>query len=1012
LPDADEARTEAEDKKAESEVADADTTKKYSESEDTEPESEPVKSESKPSKTRARTNSSSDKEPRDATKTDRAAILANLQASGKKTTRAAAEKPSQPQGDDDEVDREAIIANLQANSERPKAKSSIKRSVSSDRAQQRAAKSSSTPIDRAVIRAALTKTKSAGTSVKSAQEVAETAEREKEEKQLLAEDRAYRRKLDQEARDDERKRRGEEREEQEKIRSEKRAWDAKRREDARKAIDNAANLKAMSMADMEKIRQQNQFVERFNGMTEQTTKYDFDPTAPRGPSQTVIYTSRFVDRLSDVMDDMSISGSLSIKAGKIGGSGKGSFVDSDKFKESDLNFYISVKVINQTINFKDALVYNPLRSVNKDNFREVYGDSFISGFLEGGEFNALVSMKILNKAKKTDIQAEAKVALTAGPVQIEAEANVGVARSNIETNTETTIQVSWSGGGHIKPMEQQWDIQSLMSAAARFPDLVADCPQRTYAILTKYDALRSFVARKPASYTALQYENAQIYTNTLLDTFVSYKALYKRLGEQVFQVQGKTMEIQQWSDSDKVATTKDNEQKEQSALTKTGERGSKDKTGFYPYKEETSRFEASIRGLSDARKAVRRQMARIVNEVSLIEQDPKLATDEDHEEPFQSSTAFEERLPTVVVPERLRIKSNPLSGRRIQAKALTEDEQQDAIARDEKAAQDSPLFTPTDQLSTKEQEAMQALVDINPMIGESFRVSSAAGDEFQGKLFNNLDYLKPDWEVRSIRAEIAEGALVYLAVSYENGLLVEKGAVRPQTVSAIVIFILTFHQSRNDARVKKFGPFLPGERISSASIEHGRRLGEKNSQVLGLRLFTNRGRGLIARALHSVPGTAPADSGAKDAEPKKTIIRDGVPYENVNVSYLDVPFNPGTVKGFFGRSDDNSQSAKIWRLGIVWCRTAQPADDTTEHFGDAGDMGDSEDLAILQKDQSTSTKSLRDTQDKLTDTEIKLEAAQKVCCLLIVLVCFILTFHRLSTKLATITRRKISRFSS
>lgn len=60
-------------------------------------------------------------------------------------------------------------------------------------------------------------------------------------------------------------------------------------------------------------------------------------------------------------------------------------------------------------------------------------------------FNAIVSMKILNKAKKTDIQAQAKVAMTVGPVDLTAEANVGIARSNIETNTETTIQVSWSG---------------------------------------------------------------------------------------------------------------------------------------------------------------------------------------------------------------------------------------------------------------------------------------------------------------------------------------------------------------------------------------------------------------------------------------------------------------------------------------------------------------------------------------------------------------------------------------
>lgn len=97
-------------------------------------------------------------------------------------------------------------------------------------------------------------------------------------------------------------------------------------------------------------------------------------------------------------------------------------------------------------------------------------------------------------------------------------------------------------------MEQQWDSQSLMAAVARFSDLVVNCPQRTYAILTKYDALRSFVAAKPASYTPLQYEDAQIYTNTLLDSFMSYQSLYKRRGEQIFGVQGKTLDIVPWND--------------------------------------------------------------------------------------------------------------------------------------------------------------------------------------------------------------------------------------------------------------------------------------------------------------------------------------------------------------------------------------------------------------------------------------------------------------------------------
>ena len=59
---------------------------------------------------------------------------------------------------------------------------------------------------------------------------------------------------------------------------------------------------------------------------------DQAPTAEStGTSQIVSYSSRFVDKLSDVTDSMNISGSLSIKYGAIGGSGSGCFVDSDKF---------------------------------------------------------------------------------------------------------------------------------------------------------------------------------------------------------------------------------------------------------------------------------------------------------------------------------------------------------------------------------------------------------------------------------------------------------------------------------------------------------------------------------------------------------------------------------------------------------------------------------------------------------------------------------------------------------
>jgi hypothetical protein len=67
-----------------------------------------------------------------------------------------------------------------------------------------------------------------------------------------------------------------------------------------------------------------------------------DPSAvddsSKGISQIVSYSSRFVNKLSDVTDAMNVSASLSIKTGAIGGSASGTYTDSDEFKTRDLNF--------------------------------------------------------------------------------------------------------------------------------------------------------------------------------------------------------------------------------------------------------------------------------------------------------------------------------------------------------------------------------------------------------------------------------------------------------------------------------------------------------------------------------------------------------------------------------------------------------------------------------------------------------------------------------------------------
>ena len=72
-----------------------------------------------------------------------------------------------------------------------------------------------------------------------------------------------------------------------------------------------------------------------------------DAGSPAGVSQAVSYSSRFVKKISDVVQSMNISAASSIKSGSIEASSSGNpvVVEEEKFTSSDLNVMVSVKVI-------------------------------------------------------------------------------------------------------------------------------------------------------------------------------------------------------------------------------------------------------------------------------------------------------------------------------------------------------------------------------------------------------------------------------------------------------------------------------------------------------------------------------------------------------------------------------------------------------------------------------------------------------------------------------------------
>lgn len=187
----------------------------------------------------------------------------------------------------------------------------------------------------------------------------------------------------------------------------------------------------------------------------------------------------------------------------------------------------------------------------------------------------------------------------------------------------------------------------MIRAAARFPDLVAKSPQRIYAILTKYDTLRSFIALKPPNATPLDYETAKLYTNALMDSYMAYKSLYQEVSTAILDLSSGTKRL------------------------KPAIAGAPNTLPEDPNGHDMTPFLPTLVGLDRARREIRRHMGLITDEVRKLTNNPVLASDPEHKEPCQTPVSFRARLPVVEAPHQLA--SAPLSGHEILPDPVAED---------------------------------------------------------------------------------------------------------------------------------------------------------------------------------------------------------------------------------------------------------------------------------------------------------------------------------------------------
>ena len=106
----------------------------------------------------------------------------------------------------------------------------------------------------------------------------------------------------------------------------------------------------------------------------------------------------------------------------------------------------------------------------------MYGDAFVTGFVEGGDFSALVSVKVRDSAAGIDFRARLAAMFESAGSGVVPQRAAG----DMSDLGEIAIAVSWTGEDDIAGAQAgDWTLESLREAARAFPHHAIHSPVRT-----------------------------------------------------------------------------------------------------------------------------------------------------------------------------------------------------------------------------------------------------------------------------------------------------------------------------------------------------------------------------------------------------------------------------------------------------------------------------------------------------------------------------------------------------
>lgn len=313
--------------------------------------------------------------------------------------------------------------------------------------------------------------------------------------------------------------------------------------------------------------------------------------------------------------------------------------------------------------------------------------------------------------------------------------------------------------------------------------MVAIMPQRTYAILTKYQQLSDFHNKKK-DYHPILYENAGLYTKYLLDSYIDYQLLWKRIAGAIdeLEINRATIELAQpREDICNLATVRPLPvpPSNQKAITGSSPDGGKAQGQLqttqgddslkhqYASNQKTTTytvFQPTFAGLIEARKVCRFEMAKIVQEVESVAKDPTVAADQERDTYLLDPLIFNQLLPIV--------RSNSPQSASLGVTDPNAALLLGYVRPKEPTTNLPPVYNLEAELKTYGLEMEQSIAKLRHR-AENYRMQGCAGTngkaDSRAQWFNDLDLLDATYRPTSFSFWQVPNKLKGIKIQYANG---------------------------------------------------------------------------------------------------------------------------------------------------------------------------------------------------------------------------------------------------